>query len=92
MQDDDESARDHTEKLVAIGLLDVDFEPAEIDREYPVAVDIASDIADGLWQINEELNRRFEGRLPLFDIARCQALRRIIDDTRDKLGMPARSW
>ena len=30
---------------------------------------MVADIADSLWQINERLNERFEGRLPLFDIA-----------------------
>ena len=59
-------------------IVHIDFEPAEIDREYPVAVDIASDVADGLWQINEELNRRFEGSLPLFDIGERKAVRQAI--------------
>ena len=59
-------------------IVHIDFEAAEIDSDYPVAIDVVSDIADALWQINEELNRRFEGRLPLFDIAERQSLREII--------------
>lgn len=62
-------------------IVHIDFRPAEIDRDYPVTVDIASDVADALWQINEELERRYPGRLPLFDIAQRAGLRRrILDD------------
>jgi acetolactate synthase-1/2/3 large subunit len=56
-------------------IVHIDFEPAEIDRDYPVAVEVVSDLADALWQINEELNRRAGGRLPLFDIAGRATLR-----------------
>lgn len=51
-------------------IVHIDFWPAEVDSDYPVEVDIVSDVADALWQINEELNVRFdnEGKLPLFDI------------------------
>ena len=56
-------------------IIHIDFEPAEIDAHFPVAVDIVSDLADALWQMNEELNRRAEGRLPLFDIGARQKLR-----------------
>ncbi len=59
-------------------IVHIDFEPAEIDGAYPVAVDVASDVADALWQINEELNRRFADRLPLFDIAARARLRAMI--------------
>ena len=31
-----------------------------------------------LWQINEKLNERFEGHLPLFDIGRWKSLRETI--------------
>ena len=62
-------------------IVHIDFEPAEIDRDYPVTVDVVADLADALWQINEELNRRAEGRLPLFDIGKRAALRKaIVDD------------
>ncbi len=59
-------------------IIHIDFDPAEIDSDYPVALDVVSDVADALWQINEELNRRFEGRLPLFDIAERHNLRETI--------------
>ncbi|NKB20992.1 MAG: acetolactate synthase large subunit [Alphaproteobacteria bacterium] len=68
------SDRDH--KIVHI-----DFEPAEIDQFYLVAVDVVSDLADGLWQINEEINRRHGDILPLFDIGKWGELRQtIVDD------------
>ncbi len=59
-------------------IIHIDFEPAETDSAYPVAVDVVSDTADALWQINEELNRRFEGRLPLFSIEDRADLRQTI--------------
>jgi acetolactate synthase-1/2/3 large subunit len=59
-------------------IIHIDFEPAEVDAGYVVAVDIVSDLADALWQINEKLNERFEGRLPLFDIGRWAELRETI--------------
>ena len=55
--------------------------PAEIDMDYPVMVDVVSDLADALWQINEGLNARFEGKLPLYDINDWAELRQtILDD------------
>ena len=69
-------------------IIHIDFEPAEIDSHYGVALDIQADIADALWQINEALNRRFddEGRLPLFDIGVRRTLRDAIreDLAREK--------
>ena len=59
-------------------IVHIDFEPAEVDAYYPVKVEIVSDLADALWQINEKLNERFEGSLPLFDIKRWSALRETI--------------
>jgi len=62
-------------------IVHVDFEPAEIDQYYPVDVDVVSDLADGLWQINEEINRRHGEILPLFDIGKWSELRQtIVDD------------
>jgi acetolactate synthase I/II/III large subunit len=64
-------------------IIHIDFWPAEIDMDYPVTIDIVSDVADALWQINEELNARHDaaGNLPLFDIAGRQKLREaILDD------------
>ena len=54
----------------SVRIIHIDFEPAEIDSHYDVALDIQADIADALWQINEMLHLRFhrEGQLPLFDI------------------------
>ncbi len=59
-------------------IVHIDFEPAEIDEAYPVTVDLQADVADALWHLNEELNARFEGSLPLFDIARWAGLRETI--------------
>ena len=63
-------------------IVHIDFTPAEVDESYPVTVDVAGDIADALWQMNEVLDNRFaKGGLPLFDIADWAALRkRILDD------------
>jgi acetolactate synthase I/II/III large subunit len=62
-------------------IVHIDFLPAEVDSAYPVACEIVADVADALWQINEELNRRFEGKLPLFDIrGRARLRQRILDD------------
>lgn len=49
-------------------IIHIDFEPAEIDEHFPVQVDIVADLADALWQINQELDARAEVKLPLFDI------------------------
>ncbi len=70
-----EYAPTHWNKKGGKTLVHIDFLPAEIDEDYPVDVEIVSDIADALWQINEELNARFEGDLPLFDIADWAPLR-----------------
>jgi len=56
-------------------IIHIDFEPAEIDEAYPVAVDLCADVADALWQINERLNELRGEDLPLHDIARCRELR-----------------
>ena len=64
-------------------IIHIDFWPAEVDTDYPVEVDIVSDVADALWQINEELNVRFdnEGKLPLFNIEDHKKMRdTILDD------------
>ncbi len=64
-------------------IIHIDFCPSLIDSDYPVEVDVVSDVADALWQINEELNVRHDaaGNLPLFDINDRQKLRQaILDD------------
>ncbi|MEX2643851.1 MAG: acetolactate synthase large subunit [Acetobacterales bacterium] len=75
-----EYASEHWNKTGKPKIVHIDFLPAEIDEAYPVAVEVVSDVADALWQINEELNRRFEGKLPLFDIGKRAKLRQRIDD------------
>ncbi len=59
-------------------IVHIDFEPAEIDAAYPVTVDLVADLADALWQLNEKLNEKFEGRLPLLDVGRWLPLREVI--------------
>jgi len=59
-------------------IIHIDFDPAEIDADYPVAVDVTADIADALWHLNEALNVSLESRLPLFDISERAALRETI--------------
>lgn len=63
-------------------IVHIDFWPAEIDTAYPVDVDVAGDVADALWQINEELNRRFSAKkkLPLHKINAYAKLRDRIED------------
>jgi acetolactate synthase-1/2/3 large subunit len=61
-------------------IIHIDFLPAEIDQYYPVDVDVVADLADALWQINEELNRRHIDLLPFFDIGKWAALRKTIGD------------
>tara|TARA_Y100000589_G_scaffold330484_1_gene380236 strand:+ start:1915 stop:3603 length:1689 start_codon:yes stop_codon:yes gene_type:complete len=62
-------------------IIHIDFLPAEIDSSYPVSVDVVSDVADAMWQINEEINKSHGDKLPLFDINDRQALRNtILDD------------
>lgn len=64
-------------------IVHIDFTGAEVDDAYPIAVEIVADIADALWQLNEELNRRFapKRQLPLNKIARWAKLRsKILDD------------
>jgi len=46
-------------------ILYLDFLPAEVDRDYPVEVEMNADIANALWQLNE----RFAGGPPRFDPA-----------------------
>ena len=75
-------------------IISIDFEPAEIDQDFPVDVDIVSDLGDALWQLNEELNRRFDGKLPLFDIkGRAKLRATMLDDLTqeaDDTSFPAK--
>ncbi len=56
-------------------IIHIDFRSAEVDRDYQPDVEIVSDLADALWQLNEELNRIHADALPLFDIGDRRALR-----------------
>ena len=56
-------------------IIHIDFWPAEVDRDYPADVEVVGDLADALWQLNEAVNKRFEGKLPLFDIGMRKELR-----------------
>lgn len=49
-------------------LISIDFEPAEVDSDFPLDVDIVSNLSNALWQMNEELNNHFDGNVILFDI------------------------
>ncbi len=71
----------HWNKTAGKAIIHIDFWPAEIDESYAPTVEIVSDVADALWQLNEEVNRRYANRLPLFNIAGSAALReRILAD------------
>lgn len=61
-------------------IIHVDFLPAEVDKDFPVTVDIVSDLADALWQINEGLEERAGDRLPLFDIKGRRKLRDVMTE------------
>ncbi len=62
-------------------IIHIDFLPAEVDRDYQPNVEIVGDLADALWQLNEELNKRVKDKLPLFDVASRQKLRdQMVDD------------
>ncbi len=62
-------------------IVHIDFWAAEIDEDYAVTIDIEADIADALWQINEEINDRYGDKLPLWDIdARAGLRQTILDD------------
>ena len=60
-------------------IIHIDFWPAEVDRDYQADVEIVSDLADALWQLNETVNELYEGRLPLFDINDRGKLRGIME-------------
>lgn len=75
-------------------IIHIDFWPAEVDRDYPPTVEIVGDLADALWQLNEEVNTRFEGKLPLFDIAMRADLRKTMENDfaaeKDDTGFPVK--
>ena len=59
-------------------IVHLDFWPAEVDRDYVPTVEIVSDLADALWQMNEEIGKRYGTRLPLFDINDRRKLRDVM--------------
>ena len=78
-----EYSPEHWNKSEGKKIVHVDFLPAEVDASYPVTVDVVADVADALWQMNEEFNRRYDpdDKLPLFDINDWADLRQtILDD------------
>ena len=56
-------------------IIHIDFWEAEVDKDYQPDVEVVGDLADALWQLNEALNQRFEGKLPLFDVKKRSDLR-----------------
>ena len=56
----------------------MDFTPAEVDRDYMPTVEVICDLADGLWQMNEMIEGKFAGKMPLFDLAVRKELRETI--------------
>lgn len=56
-------------------IIHIDFLPAEVDQDYPVAVDVVGDIAATLAQINDALDQQPAVSLPLHDISEWQPLR-----------------
>ncbi|MGY9014614.1 MAG: acetolactate synthase large subunit [Rhodospirillales bacterium] len=75
-------------------IVHMDFMPAEVDKDFRVTVDIVSDLADALWQINEELEKRAKDKLPLFDISSRAKLRDIMTNDfeaeKDDTGFPVK--
>ena len=61
-------------------IVHIDFWPAEIDEDYIVDVEVVSDVADALWQINELFDDQHKDKLPLFNINDNQQLRDTIAD------------
>ena len=56
-------------------IIHIDFWEAEVDKDYQPDVEVVGDLADALWQLNEALNQKFEGKLPLFDVKKRSDLR-----------------
>ena len=59
-------------------IIHIDFLPAEVDRDYMPTVEVVSDLADALWQLNEKINVLYGHRLPLFDISGRKRLRDLL--------------
>jgi len=75
-------------------IIHLDFTPAEVDKDFQVTVDIAADLADALWQMNEELEKRAKDKFPLFDISSRSKLRDIMtkdfEAEKEDTGFPVK--
>ena len=75
-------------------IVHIDFLAAEVDKDFQVTVDIESDLADALWQINEEIEKRAGDKLPVFDISSRVKLRNIMTEDfaaeKDDTGFPVK--
>ncbi len=57
-------------------IIHIDYAPAEIDKNYLPNVEIISDLAGALYQLNKELHNKVDNKsLPLFNIKRRKKLR-----------------
>lgn len=78
----------------ATKIIHIDFWPAEVDRDYMPTVEIVADLADALWQLNQVVNDRFAGKLPLFDIGMRKELRDTMwndfQEEKDDVSFPAK--
>jgi acetolactate synthase-1/2/3 large subunit len=61
-------------------IIHIDFWEAEVDKDYQPDVEVVGDLADALWQLNEALNVKFEGKLPLFDVEKRLDLRETLTE------------
>ena len=59
-------------------IIHIDFWEAEVDKDYQPDVEVVGDLADALWQLNEAINVKFEGKLPLFDVKNRSDLRQTL--------------
>ena len=55
-------------------IIHIDFEPAEVDNHYYCEVEIVSDIAAALWEINEQIGDALQHDAPLFSHLRDHML------------------
>ena len=61
-------------------IIHIDFWEAEVDKDYQPDVEVVGDLADALWQLNEAINVKFEGKLPLFDVKKRLDLRETLTE------------
>lgn len=72
----------------------IDFSAAEIDSAYDVEAEVVADIADALWQMNEQLENDHKDKLPLQDIkSRAKLREHILEDfamEKDDMSFPVK--